>query len=225
MWKDQFKYLGAQFTATGDLNAELSHRIGIAAAVFRRLLRPFFCQVAIDLGTKMIVLFVLVLSVMLYGCESWALSAAQLQRLEVVYRGWLRQVLGVSRQDVSNEELLARCRPAESIETHWARRMLNYLGHVGRMSDDRLAKQLMWGRLSEGTGRPGRKSNALLTDVYSARLMAIQPLLLKARREYQAKARAEGSNTHNFSWLVACADRTAWRRMIGYRDTRPESQD
>ena len=64
-WTDRFKYLGSHFTATGELDTELSYCIGCAAAVFRRLQRPFFCQRAIFLGTRMVVFVVTVLSVLL----------------------------------------------------------------------------------------------------------------------------------------------------------------
>lgn len=217
-WSDQFKYLGAKFAATSELDGELSYRIGNAAAVFRRLQRPFFAQRTIGLGTKMIVLCVLVLSVMLYGCESWALTDAQLERLEVVYRGWLRQILGVRRRDgVSNEALLGRCKPAESITVHVARRQLNWLGHMGRMDNSRLAKQLLWATLPEGRRRRGRP-NPSLPNVYAARLEHIQPLLDEARTQYQARMMIEGGSLHGFSWLVECADRAAWRKLIGYKD-------
>ncbi len=40
--------------------------------VFRRLQRPFFCQRGISLRIRMTVFDVMVLSVLLYGCETWA---------------------------------------------------------------------------------------------------------------------------------------------------------
>jgi hypothetical protein len=91
---------------------------------------------------------VMVLSVLLYGCETWALTAAQLQRLEVWHRGCLRQILSVRRRDrVSDEDLLRRCMkaagdvvvPAENIHSHWRRRLLRWAGHLGRMEDTRPA--------------------------------------------------------------------------------------
>ena len=167
----------------------------------------------------MIVLCMLVLSVFLYGCESWPLSAAQLERLEVVYRGWLRLILAVRRQDrLSNAELLRRCSPAESITDHVTRRQLNMLGHIGRMDDTRLARQLLWATLEGGQGRRGRRSNPLLPQVYALRLEGIQDQLSEQRRAYQRRMSEEGGNLHDFSWLVACQDRAVWRSMIGYRD-------
>ena len=213
-WVDKFKYLGGHSTATGELDTELSYRIGLAAAVFRRLQRPFFCQRVIELGTRMVVLTVMVLSVLLYGCESWALTEQQLERLEVFHRGCLRQILGVRRQDhVSDAEVYRRCHEGGTacgtIATHVRRRALRWLGHLGRMEDGRLAKQLLWGTLPEGVGRPGRRTNPLLPQVYHKHLCTLD--LSQSRRDFQKTA----SNKFGFSWLIACSDRDTWRELVG----------
>ncbi len=94
----------------------------------------------------MTVVVVMVLSVLLYGCESWALTAAQLLRLEVFHRGCLRQILSVRRLDgLSNDELYEKCGtltqrdgvlvPLERIANHWHRRLRRWLGQLGSMDD------------------------------------------------------------------------------------------
>ena len=221
-WTDKFKYLGSHFTATGELDTELSYRIGCAAAVFRRLQRPFFCQRAISLGTRMVVFVVMVLSVLLYGCESWALTAAQLRRLEVFHKGCLRQILGVRRRDgLSDAELYVRCGrvtaggliPLECIQVHWHRRALRWLGHLGRMEHSRLAKQLLWGMLLEGVGRPGKRTNPLLPQFYQQLAHGIDPQG-RARRAWQNTREAEGGSLRGFQWLVACKDKDTWRELV-----------
>ena len=170
----------------------------------------------------MTVFVVMVLSVLLYGCETWALTAAQLQRLEVWHRGCLRQILGVRRRDrVSDEDLYRRCGkaaggglvPAENIHSHWRRRLLRWVGHLGRMEDTRLAKQLLWSALPDGVGRPGKRSNPLLPQVYHDFLQTLD--LGSARRAFQNARESEGKSLFGFSWLDACADRDAWRELIG----------
>jgi hypothetical protein len=213
-WADKFKYLGGHCTATGELDTELSYRIGLAAAVFRRLQRPFFCQRVIQLSTRIVVFTVMVLSVLLYGCESWALTEQQLERLEVFHRGCLRQILGIRRRDhVSDAEVYRRCHEGGTvcgtIASHVRRRALRWLGHLGRMEDGRLAKQLLWGTLPVGAGRPGRRTNPLLPQVYHRHLCTLD--LSQSRREFQKTA----SNKFGFSWLIACSDRDTWRELVG----------
>ena len=207
-WTENFKYLGAHITATGGLDTELSHRIGLAAAVFRRLQRPFFSQRAIPMRIRMIVFTVMVLSVLLYGCESWALSGTQLLRLEVFQRGLLRQILGVRRSDrVRDDELYARCAGVERIETHWRRRALRWLGHIGRMDESRITKRLLWAALPGGSRRRGAPSTSL-SSIYTKFLDTLSPNLAKMRRD-------QPNGGRGFSWLDACKERDAWRQMIG----------
>jgi hypothetical protein len=226
-WSAQFKYLGAQITDSGGVDAEIRQRVGLAVGVFRRLQRPFFAQRCIALQTRLTVLRQLVLSVLLYGCESWALSQLQLQWLERCLRGFLRQILGVRRSDrISNETLYLRCGrpdpkrpgtivPFESLEIMWRRRVLRWLGHIGRMEDTRLAKQLLWAVLSGGAGRRGRPPPSL-PEVYRQQLSFLRGSedFKKARKKWQAQQERAGAELFGFSWLEACQDRDAWRTLV-----------
>ena len=170
---------------------------------------------------------VMVLSVLLYGCESWSLTLKQLTRLEVFHRGCLRQILGIRKADrISDAELYARCGtkvgeevvPCENIATHWRRRVLRWLGHIGRMEDGRLPKQLLWATLPHGRRRPGRRTSALLPQTYHVHLGSLQRELASARQDFKTRVSQEDNSLytkHNFSWLEACKDRNTWRRMIG----------
>jgi hypothetical protein len=167
------------------------------------------------------VFVVMVLSVLLYGCESWALTAAQLLRLEVFHRGCLRQILGVRRLDgLSNDELYEKCGalrdgvlvPLERIADHWHRRLRRWLGHLGRMDDSRIAKQLLWARLPEGVGRPGRRTNPLLPQTYHDSLTTLD--LTSARKAFQGQRAAEGGSMFGFCWLDACKERDSWRSLV-----------
>ena len=195
-------------TSTGSLDAELSYRIGLAAAVFRRLQRPFFRQRVIPMRVRMIVFTVMILSVLLYACESWALTKAQLSRLEVFQRACLRQILGVRRRErVRDEDLYAQCAGVERIETHWRRRVLRWLGHLGRMNSSRIPKQLLWSTLPTGSRRRGRPLTTL-PHIYTDHLKSLQPAISDMRRTQPDLERG-------FNWLSACANRDAWREMVG----------
>ena len=51
-----------------------------------------------------------VLQTLLYGCEAWAPSAAQLQQLAVFHHTCLRAMLGIHRSDrVRNDAVYQRC--------------------------------------------------------------------------------------------------------------------
>ncbi len=156
----------------------------------------------------MVVFTVMILSVLLHACESWALTKAQLLRLEVFQRACLRQLPGVRCRDcMSDEDLYAQCAGIERIETHWRRRVLRWLGHLGRMDSSRIPKQLLWSTLPDGRRRRGRPLTTL-SLIYSEHLKTLRPLIDQMRRTQSDIARG-------FNWLNACANRDAWREMVG----------
>lgn len=90
----------------------------------------------------------LVLSVLLYGAHCWALTAAQLERLEVLQRSQLQQILGKAAWEtppgsadprrISNQDLYETC-IQHTIEQQLQQLRGCWVGHVLRMSDYRLA--------------------------------------------------------------------------------------
>ncbi|GAB4818342.1 hypothetical protein N2152v2_005388 [Parachlorella kessleri] len=90
----------------------------------------------IKLHTRLTVFKVLVMSVVLYGCESRALTCAQQHRLDVFVKGCMRRRLGLRWRDhTSDEELFRPCgredKPFDSVVVHWRRRLLRFLGTWG----------------------------------------------------------------------------------------------
>ncbi|GAB4821581.1 hypothetical protein N2152v2_008627 [Parachlorella kessleri] len=175
-------------------------------------------QRCIKLHTRLTVFKVLVLSVVLYGCESLALTCAQQHRLDVFVKGCMRRMLGLRWRDhISDEELYRRCgqedKPFDSVVVHWRRRSLRFLGHLGRMPESRLAKCILWATLPEGVGRRGRLANPLLPQVYEEHLKQLD--LSGARRQQQDKMNAGGGSRVAFNWLSACAMKDTWRSLVG----------
>ena len=139
---------------------------------------------------------------------SLALTQAQLRRLEVFQRACLRQILGVRRWDcMSDGDIYAQCAGIERIETHWRWRVLRWLGHLERMDGSRIPKQLLWSTLPNGRRRRGRPLTTL-SHSYSKHLKTLQPLIDNMRR-------TQSDLACGFNWLNACANRDAWREMVG----------
>ncbi len=94
-WTKSTKYLGVTVHEDCGLDAELTSRIAAARAALKKLrplvqggkswrhMRSCFAQ-----SYRL-----LVITVLLYGCEVWALSTKQLQRIEVAHRSMLRSAL------------------------------------------------------------------------------------------------------------------------------------
>jgi len=150
---EKFCYLGSLVSSDGGVSSEVKRRIGMALAAFQTLKTSLWKRKEVSLLTKMKVFRAIVLSRLLYGAESWALSAKDLQRLEAFQTFCLRRILRLSWMSyVRNSIVRERCQQP-SMEALLRQKRLRWLGHVQRMDiSDRLPKQLLWGRLA-GTGR------------------------------------------------------------------------
>ena len=68
----------------------------------------------------------------------------------------LRRILGIKWQDkVTNIHVLEESGML-SIHSHLMKRRLRWIGHVSRMQDGRIPKDVMFGQLKEGKRRRGR---------------------------------------------------------------------
>ena len=108
-------------------------------------------------NTKMKVYHACVLSTLLYGSEAWTLYSRQEHRLNAFHLRCLRRLLGITWQDrVTNKDVLAQA-GISSMFAMLTQRRLRWLGHVCRMDDGRIPKDVLYGELATGsrpTGRP-----------------------------------------------------------------------
>ena len=107
----------------------------------------------------------IILSVVLYGCETWSLTLMEVCRLRVFDNRVLRRVFGPKRDEVTgewrklhNEELNDLYSLPNIVRVVKSRRM-RWAGHVARMWEDRGVHRLLVGK-PEGKrplGRPRRR--------------------------------------------------------------------
>uniref|UniRef100_K7EZU2 Reverse transcriptase domain-containing protein n=1 Tax=Pelodiscus sinensis TaxID=13735 RepID=K7EZU2_PELSI len=168
----QFTYLGSTITDNLSLDAELDKRIGKAASTLARLTTRVWTNPRLTIATKMAVYNACVISTLLYGSETWTTYARQERRLNAFHLRGLRRILGITWQDkVSNFEVLTRA-GLPSMYTMLRQRRLRWLGHVRRMEDGRIPKDIVYGELASGkrtTGCP----NLRFKDVVKRDMKAI----------------------------------------------------
>ena len=143
---DEFKYCGI-ITDTGNINKEVKRRLALAHQAFRSMWQKVFKRREIPLGVKRKVYEAVVLGVLLYGIETWNITAGVITKLERFHSRCCRRMLGIARLDkVTNVEVRRRmC--VDRMDTMIMVRQLKWLGHVERMGEDRLAKKLMYIKL------------------------------------------------------------------------------
>ena len=153
---DRFTYLGSTISSNLSLDAELNTRIGKAATTMARLTKRVWDNTMLTINTKMRVYQACVLSTLLYGSEAWTLYSRQEHKLNAFHLRCLRRLLGITWRDrVTNIDVLAKA-GMPSMFAILTQRRLRWLGHVSRMEDGRIPKDLLFGELATGTRPTGR---------------------------------------------------------------------
>ena len=188
---DQFKYLGSIISADGSLDREIAARISKASQSLGRLRTRVMSNRNVRLSTKIKVYKAVVLSSLLYGCESWTLYRRHMKQLERFHLRSLRSLLGIKWQDrVTNLEVLEQA-SLVSIEAMILKAQLRWTGHVIRMDSSRLPRQLLYGELTQGTrpvGRPKKRFKDVIKD--NLKQCGIAPSELETRAANRTEWRA-----------------------------------
>nr|VZI47733.1 unnamed protein product [Spirometra erinaceieuropaei] len=129
---DSFKYLGARLLSNGQSKDDIVSRIDATRWVFSSLRKCLWIRRDLSIATKIRVYRASVRSVLLYGCECWALRVEDERELEAFDHHCLRTILRVKFIDfVSNERVRARCDIARITQAIQERR-LRWFGYVLR---------------------------------------------------------------------------------------------
>lgn len=189
----QFTYLGSTISDNLSLDVEISQRIGKAATTLGRLTSRVWENPKLTAATKMAVYQACIISTLLYGSESWTTYAKQERKLNSFHLRCLRRILGITWSDrVTNTQVLERA-GLPTMYTLLRQRRLRWLGHVRRMDDGRIPKDILYGQLSAGK-RPVGRPQLRYKDVCKRDLRALD------------------INTE--SWEDLAADRNSWRSTL-----------
>ena len=114
--------------------------------------RPSVClSVCLSvIKTKIAVYRAVVLTTLLYGCETWTLYRRSICRLDQFHLRCLRKIGRVKWQDrTPNTNVLNTC-GIMGIEAFLLKAQLRWVGHVMSMPDSRIPKQVFLGQLASG---------------------------------------------------------------------------
>jgi hypothetical protein len=190
---DHFTYLGSTISNNLSLDSEIDKRIAKAASVMARLSKRVWSNNQLTLNTKLKVYQACVLSTLLYGSETWTTYAKQENRLESFHLRCLRRILNISWQDrVTNAAVLEQ---ANSLSMHLllCQRRLRWLGHVHRMQDGRIPKDMLYGELATGNRPTGRPA-------------------LRYKDVCKRDLKTTGIDPQN--WEQLAGDRSGWRQAV-----------
>ena len=199
---DHFPYLGCTLEVSAQQGRELDKRLHQAGVAFYQLQKGVFAPRGVTLATKMRLYKTVVLPMLLYGAAvSWALTAAQLQRLDVFNTTCLRRILNVRRLPgpgmLSNKRLYEITKQP-AISDLLMQLRLKWLGHAGRMDPERLVHQLLFATapVGEGLGVQRRARGRPLATWAGGALADMRTL-----------------NREN-TWFKDCQGRELWKRIV-----------
>ena len=151
-------FTSSPITDNLSLDAEVDKRIGKAATTLAHLASRAWTNPKSTTTTKMAVYNACVLSTPLYGSETWTTYVCQEKRLNTFLFRSFWCLLSISWQDnVTNTDVLSRA-GLFTMYTLLRKRRLRWLwGHVCCIEDDRIPKDILYGKFpagQRGVGRP-----------------------------------------------------------------------
>ena len=147
---ESFTYLGSTLSRVVNIDSEVNNRISKASAAFGRLRDNVWDRRGISLTTKLKVYRAVVLTTLLYACETWTVYSRHSKQLNHFHLSCLRRLLHIRWQDkIPDTEVLRRA-SIPGVHTLLKKSQVRWAGHVRRMADSRLPKQLLYGELCEG---------------------------------------------------------------------------
>jgi hypothetical protein len=160
----KFKYLGLTLTDQNCILEEIRSRLNSGNACYHAV-QNLLSSRLLSRNAKMKIYKTIILSVVLYGCETRPLTLREEHRLRVFENRVLRRIFGPKRDEVTggwrklpNEELHGLYSSPSIVRVIKARRV-RWAGHVARMGEVRGAYNILVER-PEGRrplGRPRRR--------------------------------------------------------------------
>ena len=184
-----FSYLGSMVGQDGKVEEEVAVRLGKAGIVYQLWRKKVFRSHSLSKETKLRAFRTLVMSVLLYGAETWAVSQRDLNKLRTFQMRCLRDILGLTLWDkVRNTTILERTGELP-VEQQLRQRRLQWFGHVWRMPAHRPQRQVLRCRPS-GRKRPPGGTALRWCDLLNNDLKGVR------------------------NWVNAIEDRAEWRATI-----------
>jgi len=188
-----------------------------------------------NLKIKIYIYIIIILPVVLYGCENWSLTVRKERRLRVYENRVLRKVFGPKKDEVTeewrklhNEELNDLYSLPNIVWVVKSRRM-RWAGHVARMGEDRGVHRVLVGK-REGKRPLGtlrhrwedniNPLNAELNPIcHLLALLGVHHFLHVSR--IRVKMDLQEVRGGRGDWMELAQDRDRWRALVGtLRDFR-----
>ena len=125
-----FIFLGSKITADGNCSHEIKRHLLLGRKAMSNL-NSILKDRDITLPTKVCLVKAMVFPVVMYGCESWTINRAELQRIDAFELWCWRKLLRVPWMARRfNQSILKEVSPDYSLEGLMLKLKLQYFGHL-----------------------------------------------------------------------------------------------
>jgi hypothetical protein len=156
----KFKYLGTSFTPELNDSNDVQARIDQASKAFYAMNKNVFRNKEISSTLRLRTYNAIIVNLLLWGCESWALKEEDRRRIEVFHNRSLRRMLNITiyevmEQHISNQEVRTRMHSYSMQQTMELRRA-RWLEKISHMGSDRGPRKILvaWTTNERPRGRP-----------------------------------------------------------------------
>ncbi|KAG5610072.1 hypothetical protein H5410_021353 [Solanum commersonii] len=189
--KESFKYLGSVIQGSRDIDADVTHRIGVAWTKWR-LASGVLCDKKIPPRLKGKFYRVVVRPALLYGVECWPVKNAHVKTMHVAEMRMLRWMCGHTRSDKIRNEVIREKVGVASVVDKLREARLRWFGHVKRRCADnpvRKCEGLVVEGTQRGRGRPKKYWGEVIRQNF-AQLHLTEDMILD-RKEWRSRIRVE----------------------------------
>ena len=156
----EFTYLGSTVTKDGRIDAEIQKRMAKASTSFGRLRQRLWNNHHVSIRVKgkiyRAIYRAIVISTLLYGAECWTLYRSHVKKLHAFMMRHLHSILHLTWNNmVTNKEILDRT-GLPPMKDLLVQKNLRWTGHLMRMPQDRLPRQILFSQLPVGQRKRGR---------------------------------------------------------------------
>ena len=160
----EFKYLGSIESSKATCSLEIESRIQKSIVSFEINRASIFDNPFINRFVALSMYKVMVLTVLLYGCESWVLSSTDVKNLERFQYRTLKKILKISTRDrISHVHILMLARrygvEIFPVEIIISKRRLIFLGQIECLGPSNMCYQVIHADVTDGSRTKGNISN------------------------------------------------------------------
>ena len=184
---EHFKYLGAMLTNSGNSKIEIRIRLATAISALVKL-EKIWRSGEIEFKLKFRLYNSLVLSTLLYGCETWTLLEESKKKSRGVESKAHRRLFYISYKERNTNILVNNFINKKvgyvPLFDITMRRKMTKLGHITR--HDSMSKRILQGYV-ESNRKRGRPKKNWLNDIFEYSNLSLQQLLVIAKDRYKWK--------------------------------------